>query len=287
MARAKTRTRRRVLVKAERHTKEQEPSTDQADLLFVKAGEVAHDLNCRLTSILLIADLLRLNQPDNSELQVNLAEITTSAKAAAKINADLIKFSRHHAWGKAEDNNWYEPSSITAVIQQLHATLERLIGNNIQLKMRLEPNAWPVKLKPTGLESLIINVVTNAVNAIPESRQGVIIIKTKNRFVECPRRSGKQHIPAGSYVLLKITDNGIGIDPDKLKQIFKPFVTGRKNGNGLGLSSVASFVEQSNGYRFVSSKFGQGTTFTFLFPAQVKDIMNEEQNLMDKQRQIG
>src|SRR6185503_10413287 len=142
----------------------------------------------------------------------------------------------------------------------------RLIGERIRLVTQLDPSLGSVRADPGQIEQVLVNLVVNARDAMPDG--GTLTIRTQNFEVDIV--SSRRHFgaPPGSYVVLSVADTGVGIDPDTQKRIFEPFFTtkDKPHGTGLGLATVYGIVRQSGGQVFVESEPGHGATFTIYLP---------------------
>lgn len=223
------------------------------------AGGVAHDFNNILTAIRGYADLALQDVPPDSTLRKDLLEIRNAADRAADLTRQLLAFSRKQILRP-------QPLNLNDVLQEMRGMVARLIGEDIRLEMRLAPDLGPVELDPSQIQQVVMNLVVNARDAMPTG--GVLTLETQN--VELDDEYVRLHpeVKAGSYVLLTISDTGVGMDEPTKARIFEPFFTTKEagKGTGLGLSTVYGIVKQSGGYIWVYSELGQGTTFKIYFP---------------------
>ncbi|MCU0578761.1 MAG: PAS domain S-box protein, partial [Desulfobacterota bacterium] len=224
------------------------------------AGGVAHDFNNMLTGIIGYADLLLLSLNKDHALTGKVEEIKKAGKRAASLTQQLLAFSRKQL---------LQPKvlDLNTVVNDLKKMLQRLIGEDIALETSLETNPWPVKVDPNQMGQVLMNLVVNARDAMPQG--GKVTIRTANRALDEShgRRWGVQ-LQAGPYVLLAVQDNGTGMDQQTLSHIFEPFFTTKElgKGTGLGLSTVYGIIKQSEGYIWVDSRPGLGTTFQIFLP---------------------
>jgi len=223
------------------------------------AGGVAHDFNNLLLAIQGRTELL-LAEPDlPAQVMSDLAEIRAAASRAATLTRQLLAFSRRPLM---------EPQvlDLNQVVRQMESMVRRLLGEDIILVTRLAPDLWPVQADPGHLEQVLMNLLVNARDAMPEG--GAITIETANLELDraAARRQGVGE--AGSYILLQVTDTGCGIPASLHERIFEPFFTTKEQGKGtgLGLSMVWGIVKQSGGHVSVSSTVGMGATFRILLP---------------------
>ncbi|MGQ9699001.1 MAG: response regulator [Armatimonadota bacterium] len=223
------------------------------------AGGVAHDFNNLLMAMTGYADLLLRAMPQNDPHRRYVGEIQKAAQRAAALTQQLLAFSRKQILSpKILDLN-------TSVID-IERMLSRLIGEDVELITDLAPDLGLVKADPHQIDQVILNLVVNARDAMPEG--GKLIIRTGNVYLnEQFARTHPDAVP-GEYVMLSVTDTGCGMYADTLSLVFEPFFTTKPTGKGtgLGLSTVYGIVRQSGGYIDVESEVGKGSTFRIYLP---------------------
>jgi PAS domain S-box-containing protein len=223
------------------------------------AGGIAHDFNNILTIILSNTEFLLKDcrSPDTNHEE--LMEIRSAAERAASLTGQLLAFSRKQVLQARVLN-------LNDVVVNVEKMLRRLIGEDIELVTMLTSSLWSVEADPGQLEQIIMNLAVNARDAMPSG--GRLSIQSGN--VELDTDFAKTHYPIvpGRYVMLAVSDNGIGMDADTHSRIFEPFFTTKQRGQGtgLGLSTVYGIVKQSGGYIWAYSEPGQGTTFEIYLP---------------------
>ncbi len=226
------------------------------------AGGVAHDFNNMLGIILGHAELA-IEQGDSTyRLHENLQEIRKAAVRSADLTRQLLAFARKQTIvPRVLDLN----ETVASLLKMLH----RIIGENIQLTWNPGLRGWPVKMDPTQIDQLLVNLVTNARDAF--TGVGQIVIATENCIFDREYCSTHPDYLPGEFVQLRVIDNGSGIDQETLPHIFEPFYTTKSTGKGtgLGLATVYGIVEQNNGFLAVESKPGQGTTIRIFLPRHV------------------
>jgi signal transduction histidine kinase len=223
------------------------------------AGGVAHDFNNMLGVILGHAELALEKMDPAEPLYTNLQEINNAARRSADLTQQLLAFARKQTVApKVFDLN--------ETVEQMLTMLRRLIGEDIKLIWSPGKKLLPVKMDPTQLDQILVNLCVNARDAVEET--GEITIETDTAVfdqVYCSEQPG--YIP-GDYVQLMVSDNGHGMDPETLTLLFEPFFTTKEigKGTGLGLATVYGIVKQNNGFIDVSSEPGQGTIFKIYLP---------------------
>mgnify|MGYP001324465685 CR=1 FL=1 len=223
------------------------------------AGGIAHDFNNILTAILGYANLLGEEAGGNPRLLEDVEGVKKAVKRAEALTRQLLAFSRRQPM---------EPKVLRPreALDEMHRMLERLLPANVHLALRSGDPLPCIRIDPIHLEQIILNLVVNARDALPEG--GQVEVRLESRDLETPRAGALERIPEGSYVALSVMDTGIGVPPEDFERIFEPFFTtkAKEGGTGLGLATVYGIVKQSNGFLDLESRIGAGTTFTLYFP---------------------
>lgn len=223
------------------------------------AGGVAHDFNNLLTAILGYSDMVLEKLPRGSVLSRYTSEIKRAGERAASLTRQLLAFSRLQVMSP-------RVLDLNVVIEEMSRMLRRVIGEDVTLTTSPGAGLERVKVDPSQVEQVILNLAVNARDAMPEG--GELRIRTSNaRFAEDFIAEGVR-VQAGSYVALEVTDTGCGMDSETSARVFEPFFTTKEKGKGtgLGLSTVYGIVKQSGGYIWVSSEPQKGTTFKIYLP---------------------
>ncbi len=226
------------------------------------AGGIAHDFNNLLTVINGYCELLLEESRDAGRKHVE--QIALAAERAAALTSQLLAFSRRQVVQ-------FKVVDLNAVLENARNLLIRLIGEPIELVMILDPALGRVKADPGQIEQVVMNLTVNARDAMPQG--GTLRIRTANVTLDRPDVHARFTVPAGSYVMLEVSDTGIGMDEDTQAHIFEPFFTTKAQGEGtgLGLSTAYGIVKQGNGYILVDSQPGRGATFTILLPRAMEE----------------
>ena len=223
------------------------------------AGGVAHDFNNILTVIRMSSEFLIEDLPDTHESRHEAKEIMKAADRAAALTRQLLAFSRHQV---------LNPRLVVLndIIEGLGGMLRRVVPENIEVKTELETKLDPIKADTGQLEQVLLNLVINAADAMPNG--GRIDIRTSNVEVDSAFSMGHLDVGPGSYVCLTLSDTGHGMDKETVSRIFEPFFTTKPvgKGTGLGLATVHGIVTQTGGNIWVYSEPGQGTTFKIFIP---------------------
>ncbi|WP_234417089.1 ATP-binding protein [Loktanella sp. Alg231-35] len=224
------------------------------------AGGVAHDFNNLLTAISGHCDLLLLRHDEGDQNYGDLIQIHQNANRAASLVGQLLAFSR-------KQNLLPEEIDLRDTMSDLTHLLNRLVGEKVTLTLDHDCDLLRIKADKRQLEQVMMNLVVNARDAMQGT--GEIKIVTKNLSLSTEMTRDRVTVPKGSYVMVKVKDDGHGIASETLDKIFEPFWTTKRQGEGtgLGLSTAYGIVKQTGGYIFVESEIGRGTTFTLLFPS--------------------
>lgn len=227
------------------------------------AGGVAHDLNNILSGLVSYPELLLMDMPEDSPFKKPILTIQKSGEKAAAIVQDLLTLARRGV-------------QVSGIVNLNQVILEYLRSPEceklkayhpqVTIETRLEKGLLNMIGSPIHLAKTVMNLVSNAAEAIVE--EGEVIISTENQYIDIPIKH--KELDAGEYVVLSISDTGIGISPDDVERIFEPFYTKKvmgRTGTGLGMAVVWGTVQDHNGYIDIQTHIHEGTTFTLYFPA--------------------
>jgi two-component system cell cycle sensor histidine kinase/response regulator CckA len=223
------------------------------------AGGIAHDFNNLLTIIKGYAELA-LNRPAlPAGIVTDVQQISGAAERAATLVRQLLAFSRRQVLQP-------KPVDINSIVIGLDKLLRRLIDENIVMRTICSDKLGTVKADPAQIEQVVMNLVVNARDAMP--RGGTLTVETSNAELDAEYAVEHMTVRSGKYVMLAVSDTGVGISPEAQSHIFEPFYTTKSGGRGtgLGLSTVYGIVKQSGGYVWVYSELNRGTTFKVYLP---------------------
>ena len=223
------------------------------------AGGVAHDFNNLLMAIHGYAEMLIHNLTPGDERRTDAEEIVKAADRAAGLTRQLLAFSSRQVITQ-------QAVALDQLVQNMQNMLQRLIGPEIQITAEVWPDLTPVLADTTQVEQILVNLVINARDAMPEG--GKITIELRNIELDKIGVAAHPGLQPGDYVEMSIADTGSGMDAETMSRIFEPFFTTKENGKGtgLGLATVYGIVQQNNGAIEVHSRVGHGTTFYIYLP---------------------
>src|SRR5580765_6185467 len=225
------------------------------------AGGIAHDFNNLLTVIIGCADLMASDgdRPAVDGDHDPLEELTSAARRAASLTQQLLAFGRRQV---------LQPRlvDLNETLRAIHTMLRRLVRENVAITLDLDSRIPSVRVDPSQIDQVCVNLVLNSAYALPEG--GTVSIVTTNLRIAEPDPA-RPYVPAGTYVSLVVTDDGSGMDEGTRSRAFEPFFTTKPvgKGTGLGLATVYGIVKQSGGYVWIDSEIGSGTSVTICFEA--------------------
>jgi len=243
-----------------RRLEEQLRQAQKLEAVGQLAGGIAHDFNNVLTAIMMQAELAESVEGLPAEARELLREVKGSAERAAGLTRQLLAFSRQQV---------LQPRilDLNDVVAGVARMLRRILGEDIDLQLELAAGPLRVRADPVLLQQVLMNLVVNARDAMPEG--GRLAIATGERIVTSQAGAAPGGVRPGRYVCLRVSDSGCGIAPEHMPHIFEPFFTTKPpgRGTGLGLATVFGIVTQHGGAIRVTSEVGRGTTFDIDLPA--------------------
>nr|WP_260395029.1 response regulator [Sphingobium lignivorans] len=223
------------------------------------AGGVAHDFNNILTAIIGHCDLMLMRHTPGDSDYDDIQQVKANSNRAASLTRQLLAFSRQQTLRP-------QVLQLPDVVSEVSSLLKRLLGENIKLEVYHGRGLGTVRADPGQLEQVIVNLVVNARDAMPDG--GTVTVRTFAVSAQDVRDLKNEIMPIGDYTGLSVGDTGVGIAPDLLGKIFEPFYTTKPvgRGTGLGLSTVYGIIKQSGGFIFPESQLGEGTVFKIYLP---------------------
>ena len=246
---------------------EQLQQAQKLESLGQLAGSVAHDFNTLLNIMLGCTGLLLEELPADDPRRERAEQIEASAQSAARLTRQLLAFGRKQAFIP-------QVIDLRRAVQDMQPMLQRLLPGDVEVDVRCSPEPCPVKVDPGRLQQVVLNLATNARDAMPGG--GTLTIEV--RTVELDERYVQKHpsMAAGRYQMLAVSDSGSGMHPDTLAHLFEPFFTTKPvgKGTGLGLSTIYGIVKQSGGDIHVYSEPGAGSVFKVYLPPSAEAVEN-------------
>lgn len=234
-------------------------------------GGIAHDFNNLLTVIIGGLDTIRRAKPgDDARMRRALDMALTGAQRAANLTTRLLAFSRRQPLDP-------KPLELNRLVRDMTDLLHRTLGEQIELEGVLAPRLWAIEADQNQLESAILNLAVNARDAMPEG--GRLTIETSNTSLDETYTALDAEVVPGQYVMVSVSDTGLGMSKSTVERVFEPFFTTKEvgKGTGLGLSMVYGFVKQSGGHVTIYSEEGEGTSVRLYFPRYRGDTANAAQ----------
>jgi len=240
------------------------------------AGGVAHELNNVLSGLVSYPELILMDLPEDSNLRTPILTMQKSGQKAAAIVQDLLTLARR---GVAVTEVLNLNLIISGYVKSPEHEKLKSSHPNVQLETNLETDLLNILGSPAHLSKTVMNLVYNAAETIPD--RGKILISTENRYIDSPIR-GYDNVKEGDYIILTVSDNGVGISSEDMERIFEPFYTKKvmgRSATGLGMAVVWGTVKDHRGYIDIQSTQGKGTTFTLYFPVTRKDVAKDKSSL--------
>jgi nitrogen-specific signal transduction histidine kinase/CheY-like chemotaxis protein len=233
--------------------------SQKMESIGVLAGGIAHDFNNMLTAVLIHTSVIRRNAELKPKALDSVRVIEDISKSTGKMISNLLGFARGSTFT-------IQQLHLNAVIQDTIKMLDRIIGKGIDLKLELAKQLPTIQGDSDQLKQVIMNLIVNAQDAMPNG--GRIVIATKYRNIQEGAPDVPPYILPGGYIQMSVSDTGNGISEDLQQKIFEPFFTTKERGKGtgLGLSMVYGTLKEHHGHITVHSKLGAGSTFTIYLP---------------------
>ena len=246
-------------ISAQRRLEAQLMQSQKLQAVGQLAGGIAHDFNNLLTAVMGASEAALARMLPDAETVEDLEQIRSSAERGAALVRQLLAFGRQQTLQP-------RPVSINAAMESLSNLLRRLLGSTIRLELQLEQPGRTVRVDPTQLDQVLVNLAVNARDAMADG--GQLTLRTGHITLYRALVRGEETIPPGRYVMVEVQDTGVGIPPEVLPRIFDPFFTTRRErgGSGLGLSTVHGIIRQSDGFLAVDSLVGKGTRMRIYLP---------------------
>ncbi|NBX66342.1 MAG: response regulator [Proteobacteria bacterium] len=246
---------------------------------------VAHDFNNLLTVVMGNIHLLRrrfingVSNYDPADIMTKIEAIESVADKGAELVRRLMVFTRQTPLTQ-------EVVSVNASIEDTYELLKRAVGETVEVTVLLDKEAWDVVLDPLEFENMLINFAVNARDAMPGG--GKLTIETHNVEIDAKHAMYHPDMKTGPYIMIAISDTGIGMTPDVMKNVFEPFFTTKPpgEGTGLGMSMAYGFVKQCGGYLHVYSEVGNGTVFRVYLPRHVSESAKPLTNSFEAESDI-
>jgi len=234
-------------------------NAQKLEALGLVAGSVAHDFNNILSTVVTCSHLALEDLGEGHPVSADLRDIADAARRGARLSQQLLHFGRPRA---------AKPRvlSVDEAVASIEPMLTRLVGPRLEVRVVTDGSAPLVRVDPTQLDQVLMNLVVNARDASPDG--GVVEIRTSRTELEQPTTFVTGSLEPGSYALVQVRDQGTGMNEDTMARLFEPFFTTKEpgKGTGLGLATVARVVREAGGAVALESARGRGTTFGVYLP---------------------
>jgi two-component system cell cycle sensor histidine kinase/response regulator CckA len=263
-----------------RQSEEQLRQSQKLEAIGILAGGMAHDFNNMLTAINGYSDLILRKISEDDPIRKNVEEIRKAGERSADLTRQLLAFSRRQIM---------QPMvvDLNDTVEETTSLLRRLIGEDITIDKNLSADLWRIEADPGQLAQVLMNLTINSRDAMPDG--GTLLIETSNVVLDKDYASRHMAVAPGRYVMLAVSDTGVGMDEETTRRVFEPFFTTKSvgRGTGLGLSTVYGIVKQSGGNIWVYSEVGKGSTFKIYLPEANSETKTEFLEESQRELQIG
>ena len=246
--------------------------SQKMDAIGQLTGGIAHDFNNILGIVMGNLELLQSQVADNAKTLKSVNSALKGAERGASLTKKLLGFSRQSA---AE----VKLTNLNEFIESLHGLIAKSLTPSIRVEQRLADDLWPVEIDPGDFEDVLLNLSLNARDAMPDG--GTLVIETANKTLdeEYIKRNPKARV--GEFVMISVSDTGIGMTDAVKEKVFEPFFTTKDQGKGtgLGLSMVYGFVQRSGGHMEILSEPGEGASFILYLPRTQEEVPEEEETI--------
>jgi signal transduction histidine kinase/CheY-like chemotaxis protein len=270
--------------RAKHKLEEQLARSQKMEALGLLAGGVAHDLNNVLSGIVSYPELILMELDENTPTRTMVEGIQKSGHKAAAIVQDLLTLARRGVLHTSVIN--INEDIIKDYLKSLEFKNLQSYHPTVTIETYLEPDLMNIRGSQLHLRKALMNLVSNAAEAQPKG--GRIIISTRNTYVDLPI-SGYDHVNEGDYVVVRVEDKGLGIEPKDLNHIFEPFYTKKimgRSGTGLGMAVVWGTIQDHNGYINIKSRIKEGTEFELYFPV-TRDLPKKKAKQINMETYMG
>jgi signal transduction histidine kinase len=226
------------------------------------AGGIAHDFS-NLLLVIRGYSALVIGAAVDDKMRDQVTKIDQAAERASELTAQLLAYSRQQVLMP-------ETTDLNVVVRETLGMLDRLIGDDVEVRAEYEDDLPTVMIDPSQVGQVILNLAINARDAMPDG--GILAIRTRAAELDHIYARAHAEVTPGRYVLLEITDSGVGMDGETQARVFDPYFTTKEAGNGLGLATVYGIIRQSGGHIWLYSEVGLGTTFRIYFPPTDTDL---------------
>ena len=243
---------------------EQLRQAQKMEAVGLLAGGLAHDFNNLLSTVLATSEMLRADRAGDAALDEELRHIVEASQRGAEMIRQLLVFSR-------QQRLELQTVELSTLAADGALMLRRLVPESIEIRLALDSGPTTVRADPGAVQQIVMNLVTNARDAMPQG--GVVLVQTFRQVLDAPYTAARGDSAPGDYVVLAVSDTGVGMDADTLRRVFEPFFTTKPVGlgTGLGLSTVYGLAKQHRGFATVYSEPGRGTSVKVYFPTAAAD----------------